>query len=459
MAELKDDFMLKQHHEMIVMKPTTGNKVTLIGRRLYSALLATAQIELNGITPLATHTFEAPLKSLLKVSGGEGQERTVAKRYFQEMQDLKVSWESTSPGDGVKWVGLHMLSQAKIFVRSGQTWVSWAFPPEIMEMVVDPDRYAVWNLRISSKLGTYCALALYEICARYRDNPSGVTSRKPPDWWIDALSNTSTSADKKRREWRKFKVEKVNEAIAEINEETDIEIELIEHKAGRAVTEIQFGVRKKQNQKQLNLYREINVELITRAERLGVSESRAESLIRMYGEDLFAQKLDETRIRIFDKTKKPVESPYAYLKVLLKNAGLGSERLPTGNVNETVTEKIEELAIKNEVVDGAQIKTTVGRNSTLEAENVRIIMHEINSLPAIQQKEWIDRAVADLKANNMFNAILQKRAQEGKLGTGVLSGKVVSIYAEATYGTTWRKQNLVVKSSPNSDSENEVVDV
>ena len=453
MAEIKEDFILKQHHEMIVMKPTTGNKVTLIGRRLYSALLATSQLELNGTTPLATHTFEAPLKSLLKVSGGEGQERTVAKRYFQEMQDLKVTWESTSPGDGVKWVGLHMLSQAKIFVRSGQTWVSWAFPPEIMEMIINPDRYAVWNLRISSKLGTYSALALYEICARYRDNPSGVTSRKPPDWWIDALSNTASSTEKKRREWRKFKVEKVNEAIADINEETDIEIELIEHKSGRAVTEIQFGVRKKQAQPALSQQHEINVELITKAERLGIPESRADSLIRMYGEELFAQKLDETRSRIFDKSKRSIDSPYAYLKVLLKNAKLGIEPLKT-----KTPETIQDVDIKREGQSNEQGALMVQKSTSLEAETVRAIMQEINELSEIERRSWIDKAVTDLKAKGMFNAIHQKRAQESKIGNGILGGKVVSIYAEETYGPIWREQKTLSKISNTETTRQYVIE-
>jgi plasmid replication initiation protein len=444
MADIKDDFILKQHHEMIVMKPSVGNKVTLIGRRLYSALLATSQLELNGTTPLATHTFEAPLMSLLKVSGGEGEERTVAKRYFQEMQDLKVSWESTSPGDGVKWVGLHMLSQAKIFVRTGQTWVSWAFPPEIMGMIINPDRYAVWNLRITAKLGTYSALALYEICARYRDNPSGVTSRKPLDWWIDALSNTSASADKKRREWRKFKVEKVNEAIADINKETDIEIELIEHKSGRMVTEIQFGVRKKQSQPVLTQQHEINAEIIIKAERLGIAESRADSLIRMYGEELFVQKLDETRARMFDKSKKSIDSPYAYLKVLLKNSKLGYEATPAKSFK-----KFQDADVKREVQTMEQKTQLDLENLSVETKNVRSIMQEINELPESQRKDWINKAVTDLKANGMFNAIIQKRAQESKISNGILGGKVVSIYAEEIYGPMWRTQQEILKTEDN----------
>ncbi len=435
MADTNDDLILKQHHEMIVMKPVGLHKVTLIGRRLYAALLATSQQELNGVVPLATHTFEAPLKTLLKLSGGDGDERTVARRYFQEMRDLSVSWESTAPGDGVKWIGLNMLSQAKILVRGGQTWVSWAFPPEIMGMIVNPDRYAVWNLRVSSQLGTYSALALYEICARYRDNPSGVTSRKSPDWWIDALSSTAASAEKKRREWRKFKVEKINDAIAEINTETDLHIELIEHKAGRSVSEVQFNVRKRANPAALSKLVSINLDLISRAGRLGISESRAETLIRNYGDTVFSAKLEELRKRIFDKSKAPIENQFAYLKVILKNSELGSNLDGSAQAIEPITARFLENLKE-------PVKAAV--NPPEEGRVVRLITKEVNELPAQVLRKWIDQACEELKAAGMYSAIVQKRSQENKIGTGILGGKVVSLYAQATYGPNWRTIDFAV---------------
>ena len=439
MADHIDDLIIKQHHEMVVMKPTGQHKVTLIGRRLYSALLATSQQELNGVVPLATHTFEAPLKSLLKFSGSDGDERTLAKKYFQEMQELPVSWESTAPGDGVKWIGLNMLSQAKIFVRGGQTWVSWAFPPEIMTMIVNPDRYAVWNLRVSAQLGTYSALALYEICARYRDNPSGVTSRKSSDWWIDSLSNTATGFEKKKREWRKFKLEKVKDAIVEINAETDLEIELIEHKAGRSVSEIQFSVRRRKNLAAINNLASINLELVSKAGRLGITEARAETLIRAYGEEKFSEKLDELRARIFDKSKSPIENQYAYLKVILKNSQLGVTAAQTKS-------DVQSMEVNPATISA--LATTVSTvNATEEANAVRHITKELNELPEVVLREWIDKAVVELKAAKMYNTIVQKRSFENKIGPGPLGGKVVSIYALATYGKNWRTISFAVPLS------------
>lgn len=433
MARSNEDLILKQHHEMIVMKPTMGCRVTLIGRRLYSALLATSQLELNGVPPLATHAFEAPLKSLLRVSKGRGQERTVAKQYFQEMLDLKVTWESATPGDGEKWFGMNMLSQARIFVRSGQTWVSWAFPPEIMEMVIRPDRYAIWNLRISSRLRTYSSLALYEICARYRDNPSGVTSRRPPNWWIDALSNTAPMQDKKRREWRKFKIEKVIDALAEINIETDIDVGLIEHKKGRAVTEIQFSVSRKPDQILLNGDEPISMDLILKAERAGISEARTNSLIRVYGEDLFAEKLAETFLRIQDKSKSPIETPYAYLKVLLKNAPISNKEALSG-----IALNSEEAKATQLVKEDKGVLTISKEPETQVVITVGSIIEEVNRLPNRLRSEWVDKAIADLKAKNMFNATHQKCTHEGKITIGILGSKVASLYAEATYGEQWR---------------------
>jgi len=136
-----------------------------------------------------------------------------------------------------------MLAEFAIEVRGGDNWVSWSYPPTIMSILKDSSRWARIDLNVIAKLGSYTAVALYEICARYRDNPSGVTSRKPVSWWSDALSQLPGAAE--RREWRKFRSERLLIAIKEINRETDFEIELIEHKEGRAVSEVQFGVRRR----------------------------------------------------------------------------------------------------------------------------------------------------------------------------------------------------------------------
>lgn len=440
MPRTPQDLVTKHHHELIVMMPAAGSgkSLSLIGRRLYRVLLAVSQVELKGVMPLADHTFEAPLHQLLSYSASGGEERSVAKKYFKEMQEFAVDWESTAPGDGVKWIGLNMLSQAKVMLRNGQTWVSWAFPPEIMAMVVDPDRYAVWNLRVTSQLGTYCALALYEICARYRDNPSGVTSRKSCDWWIDALSGSAPAEGKKRREWRKFKLEKINRAVEEISVETDLEIELIEHRnGGRAIEEVQFIVRKKQKVQQLTMTVPLDADLVMQAERLGIGEKAAEQLIRQYGEELFKVKLDLLSARIQNPTLTKINNAFAWLSGVLKNAHLGGESESPLSV---------ELAVKTPS-DQVQAKASSTRS------NASIVLAEINQLPTAQRQNWIALAVAELKAAKLFNAQDKKRSEEDKIVMGAFGGKVINLYATHVYGPDWQSSLMLVPADRHDNAE------
>lgn len=430
MARTSQDLVTKHHHELIVMMPAAGSgkSLSLIGRRLYRVLLAVSQVELKGVMPLADHTFEAPLHQLLSYSASGGEERSVAKKYFKEMQEFAVDWESTAPGDGVKWMGLNMLSQAKVMMRNGQTWVSWAFPPEIMAMVVDPDRYAVWNLRVTSQLSTYCALALYEICARYRDNPSGVTSRKPCDWWIDALSGSAPAEGKKRREWRKFKLEKINRAVEEISTETDLEIELIEHRnGGRAVEEIQFVVRKKLKLQQLTTTVTIDANLMLQAERLGIGEKAAELLFRQYGEALFKDKLDMLGARLQNPTLTPVNNPFAWLSGVLKNAHLSGES------------EVKEITPPQ---DKGQ-STKVDAKAPAIRSNASKVLAEINQLPMADRQKWIALAVTELKMAKLFNAQDKKRSEEERIVMGSFGGKVINLYATQVYGPEWQSTPML----------------
>ncbi|MDQ5896543.1 MAG: hypothetical protein QG612_629, partial [Pseudomonadota bacterium] len=262
---------LRKPHEMIVMIPRS-KRVTLTGRRLYNAMLQVAQARLAAMEamPQADFMFEAPLPALLRTTGSSGEDRTAAKRYLREMRGLEVDWESTAPGDGVKWRGFSMLSEVVIAVRNGENWVSWSYPPSIMAVLREPQRWAAIDLDVLARLGTYTAVALYEICARYRDNPSGLTSRKPAAWWSDALNQAPGGAD--RREWRKFKSERVKPAIDEINRETDLEVELIEHKQGRAVVEVQFAVRLRMSPSRVPAGgpAPVDANLVLRAESLGI---------------------------------------------------------------------------------------------------------------------------------------------------------------------------------------------
>ena len=213
-----------------------------------------------------------------------------------------------------------MLSEVSIEVRSGENWVCWSYPPTIMAALRDPARWARLDLNVLARLSTYAAVALYEICARYRDNPSGVTSRKPASWWADALSQTPAGSE--RREWRKFKNEKIRQAVDEINNETDLEIAVVEHKQGRAVAEVQFSVRRKRGGPRSRSAAAdiVDANLVLRAESLGVRESKLDELIKEFGEARVREKVEVLERRAANNNLRGVENSYSYLRSLLRNA-------------------------------------------------------------------------------------------------------------------------------------------
>lgn len=418
---------LRKPHEMIVMVPRSA-RVTLTARRIYTVLLQVSQARLGSMAamPLADFMFEAPLAAVLRTTGSDGADRTAAKRYLGEMRSLEVDWESTAPGDGVKWRGFSMLSEVALEVRRGETWVSWSFPPSIMTALREPSRWARIELDVLARLSTYAAIALYEICVRYRDNPGGVTSRKPVGWWTDALSNMP-GGDK--REWRKFKNERVKEAVAEINQETDLEIELVEHRQGRVVSEVQFAVRRRAKvANPAGQEKPVDANLVLRGETLGIREIKLDGLIKEFGEEKVRDQLDTLERRAAKNSLRAVDNAYSYLRSLLRN-----ERVPQSEVapDPAPPEMVP-------ATPSLPVGTLAAADSA--GERIRAMRKEIEALDPAQRQVWVDRALQSLASKGMLTAIVSRRASQGDVLHGLLGSMVVQTYAAATYGADWNAQ-------------------
>lgn len=416
---------LRKPHEMIVMVPRT-QRVTLTGRKIYNVLLHLSQERLATMPtmPPADYMFEAPLQALLRRTGSSGEDRTAAKRYLREMRGLEVDWESTAPGDGVKWRGFSMLSEVAIEIRRGENWVSWSYPPTIMAALRDPQRWARIDLDVLASLGSYAAVALYEICARYRDNPSGVTSRKPVAWWADALSQAPAGTE--RREWRKFKNERVKPAVAEINAETDLEIELIEHKQGRAVAEAQFAVRRKRNPARPRAAAgPVDAGLVLRAESLGIREAKLEGLMREFGEDAVREQLEVLARRAANPQLRHVEHAYPYLRTLLRHGG--DEPAPAATTPPPPAPPAAPPAVAPVRDPGHEWLN----------RRIALLKEEIAALEPQHRQLLAEQAVAELAARGMANAVVRRRAAQGDVLHGLLGSVVVRLYASARHGPDW----------------------
>lgn len=443
-----DSLELRKPHEMVVMVPRSA-RVTLTARRIYTVLMQVSQARLVSMEtmPLADFMFEAPLATILRTTGSDASDRTAAKRYLSEMRSLEVDWESTAPGDGVKWRGFSMLSEVALEVRRGETWVSWSFPPSIMTALREPSRWARIDLEVLTRLSTYATVALYEICARYRDNPGGLTSRKPVGWWTDALSNMPGGD---RREWRKFKSERIKDAVDEINKESDLEIELVEHRQGRTVMEVQFAVRRRS--KALTVRPDekspVDANLSLRAETLGIREIKLDGLVKEFGEALVREKLEALERRAANSSLRVVDNAYSYLRSLLRNDG--ADVAPT--VADVLGAPVSPITV-------AAAVTLPGAERA--GERIRAMKREIEALPAEQRQLWVDHALQELAGKGMLTGVISRRATQGDVLHGVLGSVITQAYAAATYGLDWNAPLasdilLGIGSSPSGAGSQEI---
>lgn len=439
---------------MIVMVPRT-KRVTLTGRRIYSVLLQLGQrrlLVMDAMPAADEMPFEAPLSAILRLSGSSVEDRTVAKRYLKEMRSTEVDWESTAPGDGLKYRGFTMVSEVQIEQRHGENWVRWAFPPTIMGALKDPQRWSSVDLSIQALVGTYAATALYDICNRYRDNPGGVTSRKPVDWWTDALSPGPAGSE--RREWRKFKNERIKEAVEDINRHTDIEIKLIEHKQGRVITEAQFSVRKKAIfGKPSREHQVIDAALVYRATTLGVSEAKVEKLLEEFGEDLVREKVEALERRVANRELRGLESAYAWLRSVLRNDSEGIAPppvvLPASPAAPTASALLPSASV---VAPSTPAAAAVDFDKL--AKRMTELRADFERMDSAERNAWVQKVFEQENKNAVFGPVARKRVLGGDYLYGLFGEALIRTWAEYRYGPDWI--NAKSDSSPqNLSSEAE----
>ncbi len=422
---------LSKPNPALVMMPRTG-KLTGVGRKVYNVLLKKTHEQIQvikgqGRAIEGEHLFVAPLSELADVinDSSSNSTRDSAKKYLREMRRIEVDWESPDADTGVIWRSMGLLSEVQLELRSGATWVRWALPPTLLAAVSDPERFTVLDLDVIAKLSGYSTIALYEICSRYRDNPSHVTSRNSTSWWTDALSNTVPAKDKvtgefTRREWRKFKAEFVSKAIIEINEKSDLTLELLEFKTGKAITEAQFGVRKKAQPTQK--LPKIQSDMAETATRLAVP---LEYIARLVKEGFGSSELKIGLFKLEARTQATnlglIDNRAAYLRKILNEGRMGKPKF--------------------EIVPATSACGTPQQTSEYvksPAEEIRAQMQEqFLGLPLEGQNVWANAAAEGLRARQVLTPSMARKIQAGDWRTGLLLNAAVNAYAVGTYGPAW----------------------
>lgn len=300
-------------------------KFSLLSRKIYNIFINKAQeLGIPGREtppgyPGGADYFWIRMREVIKSAEFDSNNYELIKETAQELLDIKVVAETDK-----MWTSERLLAGAKIYntkgLRSqgGEVWIGFAFPPEVMQMVLNPNTYTKFSLRFQTALRGNGSLGLYEIARRYATSPSHLTYRDSWQRWYQAI--TGTPITETLPEYKYFKRDTLKKAIEEINSVTDIKVELIEHSKGRKVVDLQFKVDlATQTPLDLAAPPPIDPLLIERIMRFGISKDDARDLYLSYDERTILDHIELTEERISNKKLLPVDSPAGYFKSALKS--------------------------------------------------------------------------------------------------------------------------------------------
>lgn len=304
----------------------TKQRIYPLARKLYNVLLFIAQKQ-----GLEHDIYRASLADIVSKARFNSKDIELVKNHLRQMNATQVEWQSPAQAEGSRWEVSNLIAHASIIEggRGRAVIVEWSFAPNIKRELLDPQRFAQISLFFQSTLRTYASIALFEICSRYLNNPSGLTSRNPWAWWRPVLTGIPDNELEAYREYKYFKRDVLNPTIAEINKVTDVEIELVEHRSGRRIEDLQFRIQRK-SQSTLSLSRQpdFDLTLVSDAVRLGVAQLTAENLLSRYGDDVMREALRIVGERMRAPIGEPIDSLDKYLTGVVRRLATQPSAVP-----------------------------------------------------------------------------------------------------------------------------------
>ena len=426
--------------------------LTVTGRKAYDVMLWLAQ---KGV-PTADGGYSSPVCTILRGYGSSTKASERVQRYIEQMVQTTVLWrplaaseqgtlvlegfEGTAPdviSDEARTFPL--LAEARLYIRSGEAWCTWYYPPSIKEQLISPERWAQLELNSIAKLSTYTAVALYEICARYKDSPGGLTSRHEPGFWTSVLRE---GGGIKPREFRKFKNELLMPAIADINMQTEITVELVEHREHGTLVSVQFRVARTPRSPIENAPQPADVTLVMQAARVGIAEAEIDALLQKFDEQKIEQSLGAMESYINDPSAKPIINRAAYLKTILANSQPGRvapKRASKPNISGIAPEiSVQMEAESARVLDQVreQREETEQLIRAWKTDRLKRVRAEFAALSDQEKASWVEQTQQATPAA-LLTVQIRKRFAERAWDSPLITQMVLDLFAQAVYGKNW----------------------
>ena len=323
-ATRPEDQSVAKANEAIAIRPKRG-KLTLLSRRIYNVFLYHAQQQ-----GVEKPSYSILLSELIDDARFTSNNTELLKSHIRDMQATTIEWH-TSGGQARQWTSTQLLGPVIIDEpgRGQACSITWTYPEPIRDRLVKPAQYTRVLLEISSQMRSYAASVLYELGARYLTSPGRLTMREDVIWWASVLTGRSdiTSVD-----YRILHRDTIKKALAELDTLCeDFRLEVVEHKRGRKVEELQFRVLPKPQASLAGLKDSaknvFDLELVERVISIGFKRGDAQDLYAVTDEGALRAAVEHVEQRVKNTALPPLSSPAAYLRDALKKqyAGGGGE--------------------------------------------------------------------------------------------------------------------------------------
>lgn len=433
---------LKKAVTTLAIAPQTES-LTRTGRMAYNLMIFKAQ----RMTPDEDGGYSAPLSEIIKGFDSTTRITNRVRGYIEQMCTTLVRWYPLSRTDDMQGTldGMEpaetshpeapdgrvftLMSEARFWRRSGEQWVTWFFPPTIRDMVIEPSRWAQLDIKEMATLSTYASVALYEICARYKDVPGGLTNRADTQFWVQVLK---PDPDRKPREWRKFKNETLKPAIAQINQLTSLDVELIEERRGRGVVSAQFRVRRSE---QVRPEDPIDLGLVEQGRLLNIAERDLDQLVNEYGQDSVQRVLNVMQQRMRAQPATPIRQPLAYLRKSLRNGGADS-LFDQGGSNEEQPSAAPLAERPQPPQTAGQVERQMGE--AWLAQRKKELNSQLDDLSPQDLEHYADEARKALADRGLLTPAMLKRFEAKQYRMPMIWEYVRSAFAEERLGPAWK---------------------
>jgi hypothetical protein len=273
----KDKQILKKHVAAIHI----GAKLSLLQRKLVNALLYNAYDQL-----LTAREHQISASVLCEMIGFDSNNSAYLKASLKGLMETVVEFDVLEDDGERSWEAMVLLPYAKL--KGGVC--TYRYEQALAEKLYHPDMYSKINLSVLRDMNSAHALVLYENCHRYVD-----IAHTP--WWDVDVFRKLMSVDQ-MVSYKQFKLLNravIQPAVKEVNELSNIQLELETKRKGRTVTGLRFVIRPNPQLSLVGMDAEDDITNMRSYKALlaeGISKTLARAWALEYDEAYIFEKLD-----------------------------------------------------------------------------------------------------------------------------------------------------------------------